>query len=375
MIIYKITNLVNKKIYIGKTTNTLAERWSSHLYFARDLKKKTVLALAIRKYGPENFKIEQIDTASNEKELNIKEWFYAEILNSYAPNGYNLTECGEGMKPHQDTIDKRTKERVMISPSGELIKIKNLSRFCRENNLLEPKMNQVANNKKISYMGWRSGNVKNKVFVIKNIKSQQEIRILDVKGEIKNTAQKINVSPERLAALIRGSVQQTSDWILLTVEHTKTIDDNAIERTKKKRSASSEDFCRKMTSGDIKRLLNNNDMKIYEFTNISRFVKQFDLQMALVLNILNGGNRAKHKRWSLPNSPIKKFLVRNEANSSFVVFDGEIKKFCRENGIKSSERFFFLLNGKVESYKGWKLIKVIDPMINDEIVVLDQYKI
>ena len=56
-IIYKVTNLVNNKIYIGQTERTLKERWEQHKYKegCRHLHN------AILKYGAYNFKIEEIE--------------------------------------------------------------------------------------------------------------------------------------------------------------------------------------------------------------------------------------------------------------------------------------------------------------------------
>ncbi len=62
MIIYKITNLVNNKIYIGQTIKTAEERLKQHIYAATKHITNTHLSYAIRKYGQDNFKIEIIDT-------------------------------------------------------------------------------------------------------------------------------------------------------------------------------------------------------------------------------------------------------------------------------------------------------------------------
>lgn len=76
MVIYKILNLINNKVYIGKTVNTSEARWQQHLYDAYTPAKpayKFLLSRAIRKYGKDAFKIEDIDIATTEIELNEKE--------------------------------------------------------------------------------------------------------------------------------------------------------------------------------------------------------------------------------------------------------------------------------------------------------------
>jgi group I intron endonuclease len=58
MYIYKITNIKNKKFYIGKSKN-VEKRWKQHLSLVG--KKRHPLYDAIKSYGIENFKLEIID--------------------------------------------------------------------------------------------------------------------------------------------------------------------------------------------------------------------------------------------------------------------------------------------------------------------------
>ena len=69
MIIYKITNKINNKVYIGLTTCSLEYRWSRHLTESRNKNNKKHLYKSIRKYGVKNFTIEQIDSTEDFKEL------------------------------------------------------------------------------------------------------------------------------------------------------------------------------------------------------------------------------------------------------------------------------------------------------------------
>lgn len=84
MIIYKITNKTNGKVYIGQTCRNLQDRMSEHIRH-----DTIVIDKAIRKYGIDNFTVEQIDTANDVDELNQKEQFWVSHYNSMVPNGYN----------------------------------------------------------------------------------------------------------------------------------------------------------------------------------------------------------------------------------------------------------------------------------------------
>lgn len=90
MIIYKITNLINGKMYIGQTIGDISKRFIGHA----NHKSRSGIRGAIKKYGRENFTIEVIDVANSQDELNAKEKYWVEYLDTISPNGYNLMEGG-----------------------------------------------------------------------------------------------------------------------------------------------------------------------------------------------------------------------------------------------------------------------------------------
>lgn len=88
--IYKITNLVNNKIYIGQTITGVDSRWKGHLH--KDGCK--FLHNAILKYGKENFKIEVIEYCE-ENELDDREVYWISYYHSTDRNiGYNILKGG-----------------------------------------------------------------------------------------------------------------------------------------------------------------------------------------------------------------------------------------------------------------------------------------
>ena len=94
--IYKITNLINQKIYIGQSVN-IEERWKQHEYKAFNIKEKgynSAIHAAFRKYGVENFKLDILEECLPE-ELDSKERYWIETLNSLSPNGYNILAGGQ----------------------------------------------------------------------------------------------------------------------------------------------------------------------------------------------------------------------------------------------------------------------------------------
>lgn len=94
--VYKITNQINGKCYIGQSIN-IEQRWREERTAASsstDSEYNTPRSRAIRKYGLENFTFEVLEECEVEN-LNLLEQFYAEYYNSYVPNGYNIAICGE----------------------------------------------------------------------------------------------------------------------------------------------------------------------------------------------------------------------------------------------------------------------------------------
>lgn len=136
MIVYKITNKVNNKIYIGQTINSLEQRFSRHKQDALSGRLDTHLARAIRKYGEDNFIIEIIDTAQTQDELTKKEYYWIGYYDS-CNLGYNETDdlfkCGGNTYKHKtkkelDSICSKIRESKLggKNPAAKRVKCKNV---------------------------------------------------------------------------------------------------------------------------------------------------------------------------------------------------------------------------------------------------------
>lgn len=87
MIVYKTTNLINGKEYIGLDTKNNLDYYGSGIYIKR----------AIKKYSKVNFKKRILCKCNNIKELKEAEIIYIELYNTFKGRGYNLTAGGEGL--------------------------------------------------------------------------------------------------------------------------------------------------------------------------------------------------------------------------------------------------------------------------------------
>lgn len=105
MIIYKITNLINHKIYVGQTQQELAQRWREHCCYKAS--PKMLISKAIQKYGKENFTIEILAIAENLEHLNILEVNFISELNALNPKiGYNRRSGGQNYIMQESTKEK-----------------------------------------------------------------------------------------------------------------------------------------------------------------------------------------------------------------------------------------------------------------------------
>lgn len=89
--IYKITNQLNNKCYIGQTTD-YKRRFQEHKNLGYGIEENKLLYYAIKKYGIENFSFEVIEDKTSK--YNEREKYWIQYYDSFE-NGYNMTEGGE----------------------------------------------------------------------------------------------------------------------------------------------------------------------------------------------------------------------------------------------------------------------------------------
>ena len=111
MWIYKITNIQNNKVYIGQSIRPIEQRFKRHINDALHNKLDTHFARAIREYGVDSFKLEEIDSAKTQEELNKKEQYWIKYYNS-VKEGYNETDAIE--KCGGNTYQSKTEEEMEV---------------------------------------------------------------------------------------------------------------------------------------------------------------------------------------------------------------------------------------------------------------------
>lgn len=197
--IYKITNDVNNKVYIGKTDRTIKQRFNEHLKDRyRFSFEKRPLYEAMNKYGAEHFNIELIEECSQEEACD-REIHWIEQYNSYIgfenSNGYNATTGGDG-KQYAFTTQQEIEK---------LIKLYNENKSISEiSQILNHDVKTISNKLKDLGFEIRSSNFyfSKKVYQLdKNTK-----QILNEFNSVAEAGRFINVSDStHIAAVCRGT--------------------------------------------------------------------------------------------------------------------------------------------------------------------------
>ena len=192
MIIYKMTNKVNGKVYIGQTTRELDERTKEHIRH-----NEIIVDKAIQKYGIENFTVEQIDLAENIDELNQKEMYWIEHYDCIIPKGYN--QCYGG----NNTCGYHHKEE-----SKQKMSIKKSQNYIGEGNPFYNKTHSEESRKKMSEA--RKGLKHLTEEQIKRLReSHHTVKVINVDtGEvfdsIKDAGLKYNIEPTHITRVCKG---------------------------------------------------------------------------------------------------------------------------------------------------------------------------
>lgn len=126
-IIYKYTNKINGKSYIGQTIQSLNKRHNRHLYDSKN--DNLYFHKALQKYGVDNFELIIIEDNINIEELDDKEKYWIKYYDTFYlnDNGYNMTEGGQWGNAPRKLTDKDIEEIKIILLEG-VIPLKNIAK-------------------------------------------------------------------------------------------------------------------------------------------------------------------------------------------------------------------------------------------------------
>lgn len=240
--IYKITNTINRKVYIGKSID-IEERWRQERYKQPNLH----FANAVKKYGIENFSFEVLEECS-EEQLDDKEKFYIKEYNSTDENlGYNITSGGTGGAMPPDVIKRSLATKEKRNSFVRYWKGKEIP-----NEIKEKISNSLKKEKNNNYKKFG-----------KNAANHREVVCLEtgeIFGSVKQIAEKLDVSAQRIRnAILSNEIFRGFHWKYLNKrpkiknEDTGEIFNSASEAAKKYGSKESLSVIHKVCKGKRKR--------------------------------------------------------------------------------------------------------------------------
>lgn len=119
-IVYKATNNLNGKIYIGKTVKTLQRRRTEHESTSRKSASPTGFHGAIRKYGESGFTWEVLHECEVSLLNDLEVYYIKDLRSSVIGVGYNLTSGGDGAAFGDQNVSKRpeVREKLRVANTG-----------------------------------------------------------------------------------------------------------------------------------------------------------------------------------------------------------------------------------------------------------------
>ena len=231
MHIYKITNLINKKIYIGLSVSSTIERWKGHLWNARE-NSNSAIDRAIHRYGKKNFKyeiIEKVPFTKGIRHLENREIFYISKFKSNNGNiGYNRSLGGNVnvakkiSKIHKIKVSKSQPSRLNIAAytkDGILYKkftsLKEASTFfnCSSSSILNSLDRQDRLSKNFMWRTYDVSKFNKKItkFTHKILRKRKEVyqwnregKFIKKYGSISEASHKTNIAPGDINRVLRG---------------------------------------------------------------------------------------------------------------------------------------------------------------------------
>lgn len=201
MIIYKATNLLSGRVYIGQTKKTLEKRKAQHYKYKGD----GPFHKALKFYHPQNFKWDIIDTAKTQEELNFKEELWINIFQSLYPSGYNLRTGGGGWELTPFSIENMCKAaKARMTPDRK----SQISNSLKGNIPWNKGLKGIYSNETRDKMG---GSTRGKTFTHKVTRTQEH------KDKLSKAAQGKRHSQEtkelcRKAAYLRKTIVTPGGW-------------------------------------------------------------------------------------------------------------------------------------------------------------------
>jgi len=229
-VIYKVTNLINGKVYIGQTIAKFSVRKSQHIYDAKN-GSNVHFHLALRKYKSENFLWEIICDCVSIEECNEKEKYFISFYQSTdREKGYNLDFGGKNSERSEETknkiklskqnISEETKDKIRKANTGKKLseetksklRVANLGKKLSEETIEKLKSNNCKywKDKKLSAESIAKRTLKRNKRIICNETNE-------IFESIKEASEKLKIS--HISEHLKGKIKKIKNYTFKYYEH------------------------------------------------------------------------------------------------------------------------------------------------------------
>jgi group I intron endonuclease len=178
--VYCWTNTVNGKKYVGKGKNRRA--WH-HMSRAKSSTATPVFYRAIRKYGKEAFHLEMLYTGLSEAEAYVMEIESIRVLGTRDPDGYNLTDGGEGVSGIDFSDETKARMSSSANRRWEDQSQRDLVSEQSRDRMRNPAARQNLSDKATEQ--WASAEARNQMSVLKKAAMTDELKtVLSEKAKL-----------------------------------------------------------------------------------------------------------------------------------------------------------------------------------------------
>jgi group I intron endonuclease len=103
------------------------------------------------------------------------------------------------------------------------------------------------------------------------------------------------------------------------------------------------------------KFLNQKTNQIVTVLNLSKFCKDNNLSLTMICNVANGKYK-RHKNWTLPETKLKKWTLKDPDGNIHIILEGEFRKFEKIHNIKRAG-IYALIKKSYKSHNGWTIVE------------------
>lgn len=255
--IYKVVNLINGKIYIGKT-NDFEKRKREHIVY--DIDDNSYFHKALKKYGESNFEWSIIDYADTLEDINNLEKYYIRKYNTFKPKGYNMTKGGDGGSMwNARSVVCLELDGTFIEKYDSAGEAEKIGGFCNSSVLVCCKNKNRTHQGKIFMfyddylkLGPKKYKKPENVCMKKVVQCDLEGNFIAKFNSVKEASEKTNTGRSRISSVLTGRNKTANDFIFVYEEDFPIKDINFYKKGKKGRRIAQVDI----ESGNIINVFN-----------------------------------------------------------------------------------------------------------------------